>query len=241
MNKPINFSREHPLFKKPNERTYEGTGVYFEDSIYFLWWEFLRRNKEYKKCCETGGKGQLNDLYKDFGDVFNVNFKTWWTKDNHGTYLFGNPLKPEFKIITEKKEIISSDEVMYLQIPMKWPKIKIQKKFKSFLEDNHQGIQGVNTKLVETSRYTPNPYYQIEPLKKYLRLIDYKKDNPDLTLFEIGLELGINSNGPYGTTTEIKGNITRQTSNMLKLCQNIIDGTSLGKFPVTKKCDVRNT
>ena len=77
MNKPINFSREYPLFKKPNERTYEGKGVYFENSIYYLWWEFLRRNEEYKKCCETDGKGPLNELYKDFGDVFNVKFKTW--------------------------------------------------------------------------------------------------------------------------------------------------------------------
>ena len=239
MNKPINFSREHPLFEKPNERTYEGTGVYFEDSIYYLWWEFLRRNKEYKKCCETGGKGQLKELYKDFGDVFNVKFKTWWTKDNRGTYLFGNPLKPEFKIITEKKEIISSDEVMYLQIPMKWPKIKIQKKFKEFLESNHQGLQGVNTKLVETSRYTTNTHYQMDVLQKYLRLIEYKKNNPNLTLYEIGCEFGVKSNGPYGTMKEIKGSITRQTKAMLVICENIINGTSLGKFPVTKKCDVK--
>ena len=239
MNKPINFSREYPLFKKPNERTYEGKGVYFENSIYYLWWEFLRRNEEYKKCCETDGKGPLNELYKDFGDVFNVKFKTWWQKDNRGACLFGNPLKPEFKIITEKKEIISSDEVMYLQIPMKWTKIKIQKRFKEFLVNNHQGVQGINTKLLETARYIPNTHYQMDALQKYLRLLDYKHDNPDLTLFDIGWEIGINSNGPYGTTTEIKGSITRQTKAMLELCRIIINGTSLGKFPVLKKCDVK--
>jgi hypothetical protein len=105
--------------------------------------------------------------------------------------------------------------------------------------NNHQGVQGINTKLLETARYIPNTHYQMDALQKYLRLLDYKNDNPDLTLYEIGCEMNINPHGHYGTITEIKKSITKQTSNMLKLCRNIIDGTSLGKFPVTKKCDVK--
>jgi len=52
-------------------------------SVYYYWWAFLRLSERYKDCCESGGKGELADLYTYFGDVRGDDFMQWWTKGGH--------------------------------------------------------------------------------------------------------------------------------------------------------------
>ena len=40
----------------------------------------MRLSERYKDCCESGGKGELADLYTYFGDVRGDDFMQWWTK-----------------------------------------------------------------------------------------------------------------------------------------------------------------
>ena len=40
-----------------------------EKSPYYWFWAYMRRNKEYIKCCDNNGAGKLAKLYKDFGDI----------------------------------------------------------------------------------------------------------------------------------------------------------------------------
>ena len=94
----------------------------------YSWFEFLRRNKEYEDTCRSGGEGRLNGLYKDFGDVFNLDFKTWWKTDDRGATLFANALPPEFKIIKDSSEFIENPNVIYIQIPLELPKSFLHRK-----------------------------------------------------------------------------------------------------------------
>ena len=66
----------------------------WDNSIYYLWWEFLRRHDGYKKTCENGGDGKYAELYADFGNVHEATFKEWWTKDGRGARLFAEPPLP---------------------------------------------------------------------------------------------------------------------------------------------------
>lgn len=244
MFKKINFPYEHPLFRKTSK---SNGGVYYKDSVYYFWWEFLRRNKEYKKCCESDGKGKLNGLYRDFGDVFNVDFKTWWKTDDRGAFLFGNKLPPEFKIIKEGNEIINDDNVLYLQIPLELPKMEIHKKLKEVLSKSHIGTRGVRTNLIPTAKYPVTHHFYKEKLKQYLLVYDLKIDSPHLKLWEITLKtnLGFESKyNPLDSDSERKRQktiLSTTSKRILEKVNIIIDGTSLGMFPVTKKCDVRNT
>lgn len=52
-------------------------------SVYYYWWAFLRLSKAYKACCESGGEGDLADLYAYFGDVRSDDFMHWWAKGGH--------------------------------------------------------------------------------------------------------------------------------------------------------------
>ena len=59
-------------------------------SVFYYWWEYLRRHEGYRKCCENGGKGTYSKLYRDFGDIHTVEFWTWWKE--RGQYLFSEPV-----------------------------------------------------------------------------------------------------------------------------------------------------
>lgn len=95
-------------------------GVGTTQSIYYLWFEYLRRSEKYKKACANNGKG-MKKLYEDFGDVFKFKtdnngnteaddfYKKWWDKDNRGARLFG------IRAIDELKEFASVEDVLSLQ------------------------------------------------------------------------------------------------------------------------------
>ena len=53
----------------------------YKSSLYYWWWAFLKRNSLYHKTCIQGGNGLLSKLYRDFGDIYNMGFLTWW--DSH--------------------------------------------------------------------------------------------------------------------------------------------------------------
>ena len=73
-------------------------GVGTTQSIYYLWFEYLKRSEKYKKACANNGKG-MKAIYKDFGNIFqyktdamgytDVNdfYYKWWEK--RGAELFG--------------------------------------------------------------------------------------------------------------------------------------------------------
>ena len=53
------FAFKHPLFRQEQSTS----GVQWDNSVYYLWWEFLRRHDGYKETCENGGKGKYAKLY----------------------------------------------------------------------------------------------------------------------------------------------------------------------------------
>ena len=241
MFKKLNFPYQHPLFKRSTKSS-PLKGVYYEDSVYYSWFQFLRRNKEYEDTCRFGGEGRLNGLYKDFGDVFNVDFKTWWKTDDRGATLFANALPPEFKIINDSSEFIENPNVIYIQIPLELPKSFLHQKLKEVLSDNHigrihRGKRGVRTNLVPTAKYPVSKHFYKEKLKKYLEVYDFKNNNPKLKLWEIAIETknGFLVCNPLDSESEIKRQKTvlaNTTKRILKKVDKLIAGTSEGLFPI---------
>lgn len=95
-------------------------GVGTTQSIYYLWFEYLKRSEKYKKACANNGKG-MKKIYDDFGDIFELKtdangytdaedfYRNWWEKDNRGARLFG------IRAIDELKEFASVEDVLSLQ------------------------------------------------------------------------------------------------------------------------------
>jgi len=53
----------------------------WQQSVYYYWWLYLRRNADYRETCLSDGKGPCADLYRDFGNIYEVEFSSWW--ENH--------------------------------------------------------------------------------------------------------------------------------------------------------------
>lgn len=61
-------------------------------TVYYYWWAFLRLNKSYIDFCNTR-RGELGELYQDFGDVRGEDFVDWWKR--HGAHCFAEPRQSE--------------------------------------------------------------------------------------------------------------------------------------------------
>jgi hypothetical protein len=49
-----------------------------ESSVYYYWWRFLKLNPVYIRECEYENRGIGSLLYRDFGDIRNIDFFDWW-------------------------------------------------------------------------------------------------------------------------------------------------------------------
>ena len=85
-------------------------------SVYYFWWEYLRRNDEYLRCCQRGGGGRLARLYDDFGDIYKVDFWTWWVR--RGQFLFSEPRSRPVEMVNDPSEYEASDEQLLFSIPL---------------------------------------------------------------------------------------------------------------------------
>ena len=143
MRKSLYFSKPQPL--SPKSKTWvEGNtryqknktakggktsvkGVPTTDSIYYLWFEYLKRSEKYKTACANNGKG-MTKLYKDFGNIFEYEgvegFWSWWNE--RGQYLFGIEATQEIVEFDNADEVVGYDDYKLVAIPTNLTKTTIK-------------------------------------------------------------------------------------------------------------------
>jgi hypothetical protein len=148
--------------------------VYYENSIYYFWFEFLKRNKTFIEICKS--KGRINKyVYEDFGDIRNKNFKQWWNEKYkgiiRGIYLFAyqNPF-------TDIEEIISINEInsinlkefTILAIPKNIEKNYALKKVRGLINKD-------NKRFINKARYEfKSKTFKVKSLRNYLEFLRLK-------------------------------------------------------------------
>jgi len=233
---PRHFQYKHPTFgAKGNLKSKSA----WEGTVYYWWWEYLRRNIDYLKCCESGGKGKLANLYKDFGDVRGDSFKNWWTRDGRGVNLFAEPqAEYSIRVMEKGQSAIDPTEAFTISIPLYLPKKLILRRFKELLDERHKGKRGHQLAKRSKARYQVKGQPNIPAIKQALEVYDFKKANPKMKLWEIGnaipkLQMG-NKIKAGDTESEIadKKNVLAATvSRYLRRAEESIQKTTLGKFP----------
>jgi len=233
------FAYQHPVFgrsKRDKEKEM------YRYSVYYLWWEFLRRNEDYKKCCDKGGAGKLSALYQDFGDIHKSDFKKWWTSDERGAKLFAERVVDfNVKIIDSPNDFHTGELLMNVQVPLSLPKRFILKEFNKLLKKNHQGRRGIRTNRFSSSLYPVTGHVDILALQNCLLVYDMKIREPNLKLWQIAqkcklskLEHRLRNDGTE-TPSEITDKRRRLASaadKVLRRAASIIAGTAEGKFPL---------
>jgi hypothetical protein len=156
----IKFPHKHPLFKKKETNK----GVYFENSIYFFWFEFLKRKISKK-------------IYEDFGDIRNKNFKEWWNEKygntTRGIYLFAyqNPFSDVEEIdYYNKINSLNFRDYTLLAIPKNIEKNYALKRVRALINKE-------NKRFANKARYEfKSKTFKIKSLKNYLNFLKLKEE-----------------------------------------------------------------
>ena len=168
----IKFPHKHPLFKKKETNK----GVYFENSIYFFWFEFLKRNKKFIEICKSKGKISKK-IYEDFGDIRNKNFKEWWNEKYgntiRGIYLFAyqNPFSDVEEIdYFNKINSLNFRDYTLLAIPKNIEKNYALKRVRALINKE-------NKRFANKARYEfKSKTFKTKSLKNYLNFLKLKDE-----------------------------------------------------------------
>lgn len=186
MNRPTkrHFPYQHPTFgteKKPKPKRN------WEETIYFLWWSYLKRSDQYIETCESGGKKGLVNLYEDFGDVRGDSFKEWWSKDSRGMRLFAEPQAlASIRVVTKKELEDIEGETLLVSVPLSLPKKFLLERFRKILAEHHKGERGRQYAKRSNAKYQFKGQPNIQGMKTALMVYDYIRANPKTKLWEVG-------------------------------------------------------
>ncbi len=236
------FPYQHPTFgRKSNPKSSSA----WQRSVYYWWFEYLRRHEGYALTCKRGGKGKFSKLYADFEDVHASDFKTWWTTNNRGAELFAEPMSiRELQLVQiEDLQGIEPDaNVAYVQVPLNLPKRFLKQEFAKLLLKHHQGRRGVRHARSSNARYPVDGQPNIPALRLTLQVYDLRKAEPSFKLWQIGERLRLfqfeqlPAEGDTLETTSNKRNIMAATvSRYLRKAQAMIDNAAMGVFPKPTK------
>lgn len=236
----VHFAFTWPVFgTKTNPKSLS----FQERSVYYWWFQYLKRNDDYRKTCEKGGTGPCAALYKDFGDVHATDFKTWW--DANGARLFGEHERTSIAIYKGgvfDPSINAGRNSLLLNVPLDLPRAHLYKRFKQIITAHHDGERGKRHNANSEALYPTGGKIDVGFLKVALQVWDMRKAEPEKKLWEIANDLKLGSKETWITAAELKMKahlpvadkknvLAATTSRYIKKAQRMIDDTAKGKFP----------
>lgn len=235
-------TRTYPTFGTANRPKPESA---WKGSVYYWWWEYLRQNKAYKRCCDQGGAGRLATLYSHFGDVHAVDFKTWWSEGDRGPRLFAEPedvhnfTELTFDQVRALDEW-NTDAMMVVLVPLTQSKRHLAKRFNTLLKKRHSGERGKRLLTRSAAMYPLAAQFQIESLKASLAAYDIRQANPKRPLWRIALDAGLAETvraeiAAQKTNPDLlqRNSLAVAASRAIKRATAMIENTGKGLFPKT--------
>ncbi len=142
------------------------------NSPYYWWFVFLRLNERYRETCLNMGEGPCAELYQDFGDIYSMDFKQWWSQEKIAD-LFAEPVTSYKMLIARSSEELvpfDSDEAINLVVPLNWSRRGLQKRFSEIInklvEPGQRGISHEHS----AAKYKVNTRWNIQGFKNAYRV-----------------------------------------------------------------------
>ena len=193
------------------------------NSIYYFYFAFLKRNKEFEKIYKNGGKTRNKlhkQMYNDFVKIYKVetadDFYKWFNEvvntknsERRGYYLFAEENEKATEEVTEIAQLNDTDNSLVVKIDLRNTNSYIGSSIRELLKKNAAKVDRVRKQ--STARYkvaegrTINTLYQ--SLKVYdFEMNDYKeKKSQAISKCE---ELGIIVNEMQGNINLLKDGIS---------------------------------
>lgn len=148
-------------------------------SVYYYWWEYLRRHEGYRATCMNAGIGEHAALYQDFGDVHaNDDFWAWWREH---TRLFSEP--PTRGIQECMLNTPFANDQLILSVPLEVRSVNLVRMFRRILKENTDRVKIARS--ASRAKYPVAIKPNLAALHTSLTIWDLKKENPNLKLYEI--------------------------------------------------------
>lgn len=212
----------------------------YQASIYYWWWEYLKRNKCYQVTCDGGGLGPLSRLYRDFGNIFAYDFLNWW-RAHRAIFAERSGLVhalPEAATLRAK--------ILYEIDPTKSLSV-IQEEVKAIHLRAHAIMPKSVTRQKSTALYPVHANIASHALWRTLTVWDLKHKHPTASAYDLGLMAGLRPNlmpveGLRAKRTRLAHevrehnrraeiSIANQTSRFLRVANQYIDYVGQGVFP----------
>ena len=212
---PPKFDGEYYPYREPKPPYTHAPS--WQCSVYFYWYEYLRRHEGYAECCRSGGQGEWAELYEDFGDVHTADFVSWWSS-HYSLFMEPNPAFLVHKQLLRKGQGINRNAYIdYMEIDLRFSETDIIRRVRHLLrvqknrvadryEKHLKEISGDTTKaeaikkrrqVLSHARYKVATRPILPTLHQHLLAWDARKNNPDVSdgdLFDLA---GIEMKLPY--------------------------------------------
>jgi hypothetical protein len=243
--------KDRLIFSTQSYPTFGGRGKVFDEhnppltvisSPYYWWFMFLKLNADYQATCNANGIGKCSALYEDFGDIYKVNFKEWWTDKAH---LFSEPKKSYRMMIAKNIDEIApfdSKEVINLVVPLNWAQRSLRKSFTQLvLSKVEKGKRGVSV-VESNATYSLGSRWSIEALSAAYKIYTLKeqlKDGKKVAWADIAILAEL----PYAkrekavlykktpTTVDIRATLTVLANRHYKRAKAFIKSSATTSFP----------
>jgi hypothetical protein len=221
-------------------------------SVYYFWWEYLRRHMGYKRCCEQRGKGKYSSVYADFGNVHATDdFWAWWRGHNH---LFAEPPARQLRELDELDVRTAQPDTLHIQVPLEVRMPYLVDAFRKLLQANSEAVR--RAKSVSRAAYPVCAKPNLGSLYQTLVFWDTYVEQPKLKLLELFIvcadRLAAAGNGIWVDETvegetvaelkrldlpyaDVERVIKRRKTNTAKrhivIAEQYIENAALGEFP----------
>lgn len=213
----------------------------YQDSVFYWWFEFLKRSESYEHQCEIGEGGTV---YQDFGNVFGVDFLEWWNNDDRellflpGTSFGVWPVEN----IKDLKQALS-EQWLVVKIDPRCTKKTILYWLEEMLFSQQPEVRGHrNVGVTELPKYEPFTTADVQGLKKTLAIYDLYLVEPkplykiyekiqlrdDIRKFKCKDKEKNKNNDDDSTSRRVK---TSSISRYIKQAQKLIKNVEQGVFP----------
>jgi hypothetical protein len=232
------FPYRHPTFGTESKPK---TPAHWQLSVYYWWFEYLRRNDDYLMTCENNGKGKCSGIYEHFGDLRNRTFKEWWSEDDRGAVLFAEPPTPSIQVVLTDRLVEGGflrENTLILEVPLGLPINYLVKNFRELISKRHEGKRGKRQNLTSKALYLAKGKVDVGFLRIALAVWDMKAADPKKPFWLVADELGLAGPNqrikPTDTQAELtdKKNLLAATaSRYYRKATEMIKRTGEGKFP----------
>lgn len=244
-NRRLHFAYAWPLKNWPKTGNLRVTPPFpkaepWQCSVYYYWWEYLRRHDGYRRTCEAGGKGEFAKLYEDFGNVHESEFWPWWRSHS---WLFAEPAIRQVVVANEGE--CGDERTLILRVPLETKLSLITGQFKRLVKPHLE--RAARAKWESRAKYPVATKPVLTSLHEHLVVWDAKRRHPEMKDAEIADLVGLRINhivdgetiagrmSVWRPADDIERKIYRRkqltVQRHLRIAEQYIENVALGRFP----------